>query len=128
MNDMQADELNEMLFEGMLETVLKAPALEKIDASTIREATAHHQNGERLLDILLRIGPYGDRFGEARGGLTLDKVMNSPHGIDLGPLQSGILPDMLRTEGAAYHCCIHCWRLTLCAWWTASVVQYPSLC
>ncbi|MDG2273348.1 MAG: molybdopterin-dependent oxidoreductase, partial [Halioglobus sp.] len=95
MNDMQADELNEMLFEGMLDTVLKAPALEKIDASTIRETTAHHQNGERLLDILLRIGPYGDRFGEARGGLTLDKVIASPHGIDLGPLQAGVLPDML---------------------------------
>ena len=99
MNDMQADELNEMLFEGMLETVLKSPALEKVDASAVRETTAQHKNGERLLDILLRIGPYGDRFGEARDGLTLDKVMASPHGIDLGPLQADVLPDMLRTKG-----------------------------
>ena len=99
MNGLQASELNEMLFEGMLETVLKAPALEHVDASAVREATAHHHNGERLLDILLRIGPYGDRFGEARDGLTLDKVMASPHGIDLGPLQAGVLPDMLRTKG-----------------------------
>jgi anaerobic selenocysteine-containing dehydrogenase len=42
---------------------------------------------ERLLDILLRGGPYD---------LTLDDLEASPHGIDLGPLRPR-LPDVLRT-------------------------------
>src|SRR5581483_5781391 len=50
---------------------------------------------ERLLDILLRTGPYGDGFG-AREGLTLAALESAPHGIDLGPLQPRI-PEVLRT-------------------------------
>jgi anaerobic selenocysteine-containing dehydrogenase len=52
---------------------------------------------ERILDFLLRTGPYGDRFGENPEGLTLDKLMEHPHGIDLGPLEPR-LPGLLTTE------------------------------
>ena len=41
---------------------------------------------ERIVDMLLRIGPYGDGFGRRPDGLTLAKVQAAPHGIDLGPL------------------------------------------
>ncbi len=41
---------------------------------------------ERVIDALLRMGPYGDRFRPWRDGLNLDKVRRAPHGIDLGPL------------------------------------------
>ena len=51
---------------------------------------------ERLLDFLLRTGPYGDAFGVAVDGLTLDVLIDHPHGVDLGPLQPRI-PEMLRT-------------------------------
>jgi len=51
---------------------------------------------ERLLDILLRCGPYGDGFGAGNGGLTLAALERAPHGIDLGPLEPR-LPDVLRT-------------------------------
>jgi anaerobic selenocysteine-containing dehydrogenase len=50
---------------------------------------------ERLLDAMVRTGPYGDDFG-AREGLTLDALEAAPHGIDLGPLQPR-LPEALRT-------------------------------
>jgi anaerobic selenocysteine-containing dehydrogenase len=43
---------------------------------------------ERLLDLMLRHGPYG---------LTLDDLVAAPHGVDLGPLQPR-LPAPLRTE------------------------------
>ena len=42
---------------------------------------------ERILDFMLRTGPYG---------LTLDELVAHPHGIDLGPLEPR-LPDVLRT-------------------------------
>ena len=41
---------------------------------------------ERMLDLLLRAGPYGDAFGDDPDGLTLARLEESPHGIDLGPL------------------------------------------
>jgi anaerobic selenocysteine-containing dehydrogenase len=51
---------------------------------------------ERILDLMLRVGAYGDAFGERPGGLTLDQLEENPHGIDLGPLRPR-LPDVLRT-------------------------------
>ena len=51
---------------------------------------------ERMLDLALRTGPYGDGFGKNPGGLTLQKVKDAPAGIDLGALQPRI-PEVLRT-------------------------------
>jgi anaerobic selenocysteine-containing dehydrogenase len=51
---------------------------------------------ERLLDLMLRTGPYGDGFGARPDGLTLDALIAHPHGIDLGPLEPR-LPEVLRT-------------------------------
>ena len=51
---------------------------------------------ERLLEILLRTGPYGDGFGARAEGLTLAALQAAPHGVDLGPLEPR-LPDALRT-------------------------------
>ena len=45
---------------------------------------------------MLRIGPYGDRFGADPDGLTLARLEAAPHGIDLGPLEPRI-PEVLRT-------------------------------
>jgi anaerobic selenocysteine-containing dehydrogenase len=42
---------------------------------------------DRIVDFLLRSGPYD---------LTLDRLLEHPHGIDLGPLEPR-LPDVLRT-------------------------------
>jgi anaerobic selenocysteine-containing dehydrogenase len=42
---------------------------------------------ERMLDFLLRVGPYE---------LTLDELEHNPHGVDLGPHRPR-LPEMLRT-------------------------------
>jgi len=43
-----------------------------------------------FLGLLLRIGPYGDRFLPWSDGLNLAKLRAAPHGIDLGPLRPGI--------------------------------------
>ncbi|MFJ8309254.1 MULTISPECIES: molybdopterin oxidoreductase family protein [unclassified Streptomyces] len=52
---------------------------------------------ERRLDLMLRLGPYGDGFGADPDGLTLERVLAHPHGIDLGPLEPR-LPQVLRTR------------------------------
>ncbi|MEX3649908.1 molybdopterin dinucleotide binding domain-containing protein, partial [Mycolicibacterium porcinum] len=51
---------------------------------------------ERRLDMMLRLGPYGDAFGAKPDGLTMERLKASPHGIDLGPLRPRI-PEILRT-------------------------------
>lgn len=51
----------------------------------------------RRLDMMLRLGPFGDAFGSRADGLTLARVTAAPHGIDLGPLTSRI-PEILRTH------------------------------
>ncbi|MEV6309839.1 molybdopterin-dependent oxidoreductase [Streptomyces sp. NPDC051840] len=43
---------------------------------------------ERRLDLMLRLGPYG---------LTLERLLAHPHGIDLGPLEPRV-PQVLRTR------------------------------
>jgi anaerobic selenocysteine-containing dehydrogenase len=52
---------------------------------------------ERMLDLGLRFGPYGARLNPFSNGLTLRKVQNAVHGIDLGPLKP-CLPGRLRTS------------------------------
>lgn len=42
---------------------------------------------DTFVDVLLRAGPYGDRFAPGRDGLTLAKVRAAVHGIDLGALE-----------------------------------------
>ncbi|MFB0615288.1 molybdopterin oxidoreductase family protein [Streptomyces sp. AGS-58] len=52
---------------------------------------------ERRLDMMLRLGPYGDGFGARPDGLNLARLLAHPHGIDLGPLRPR-LPQPLRTR------------------------------
>ncbi|MEX1655382.1 molybdopterin oxidoreductase family protein [Streptomyces pseudovenezuelae] len=52
---------------------------------------------ERRLDLMLRLGPYGDGFGVRPDGLSLTRLLAHPHGIDLGPLKSR-LPQPLKTR------------------------------
>ncbi len=70
--------------------------LEGRDADEILAEINAYSGPERLLELMLRAGPYGDRFGEDPEGLTMAKLEESPHGIDLGPLRPRI-PEMLRT-------------------------------
>src|SRR5690606_28255523 len=47
-------------------------------------AASPERGPERILDMAIRIGPYGDRYGEAPEGLTLDSFKEAPHGLLLG--------------------------------------------
>lgn len=52
---------------------------------------------ERLLDLGIRAGKWGDKFGLDRDGLTLQKMIDNPDGVDLGELSQERLSDVLKT-------------------------------
>jgi anaerobic selenocysteine-containing dehydrogenase len=66
------------------------------DADEIVALLGERTGPERIIDLMLRTGPYGEGFGANPDGLTLDVLLANPHGVDLGPLEPR-LPDVLRT-------------------------------
>ncbi len=49
-----------------------------------------------LVDLLLRTGPHGDRFGLRRGGLSLKRLRAERHGVMLPPARGGRLAEVVR--------------------------------
>ena len=90
--------LDAMVIQTLVQRELADPASRVAgrDAAELIEALEPRRGPERILDLMIRVGPYGDAFGEDPEGLTLDVLEQHPHGIDLGPLESR-LPDVLRT-------------------------------
>jgi anaerobic selenocysteine-containing dehydrogenase len=66
------------------------------DTAELIEALEPRRGPERVLDFMLRVGPYGDGFGAEPDGLTLDVLEQSPHGVDFGPHRERV-PEVLRT-------------------------------
>lgn len=64
--------------------------------AAVLAAVSRWRGPDRLIDLALRTGPYGDQFGAKPEGLTLEKVRATPEGIDLGPLAPRV-PEVLRT-------------------------------
>lgn len=54
----------------------------------------------RMMNLLLRIGPYGDRFGLRRGGLNARRLRENPHGIVLADhAPDGVLSKVVAHDG-----------------------------
>jgi anaerobic selenocysteine-containing dehydrogenase len=97
LHGMDIDSLNEMMLDGLIAQATASADQSALDPQAIRAKTSDYEDAERLLDILLRIGPYGDRFDEDSEGINLQKVMASPHGLWLADL-SPQLPGLLQTQ------------------------------
>jgi anaerobic selenocysteine-containing dehydrogenase len=54
---------------------------------------------QHTLDLLLRVGPHGDRFLPWSPGINLAKVKASPYGVDLGPAKPGFTHRLHHTDG-----------------------------
>jgi len=65
-------------------------------SAAVMQALSGRRGPERLVDLALRAGPFGDRFGLQPDGLNLQKVLAAPGGIDLGALAPRV-PEVLRT-------------------------------
>lgn len=93
--------LHASLLEKALERAAEATGS---PVAELRALVTGDHPAERLLDVALRTGAYGDRFGARPGGLSLDRLLASPHGVDLGPLQPR-LPEVLQTPSGTVELC-----------------------
>jgi anaerobic selenocysteine-containing dehydrogenase len=96
--DADLDALDDFVVSGMVQKAVtrEGSSVEGRDADEILKELAVRRGPERILDFMLRTGPYGDGFGTDPDGLTLAKLEAHPHGIDFGPLEPRV-PEVLRT-------------------------------
>ncbi|KAA0024629.1 molybdopterin oxidoreductase family protein [Antrihabitans cavernicola] len=66
------------------------------DVGDLRASLQGETGAELRLDMMLRLGPYGEWSGVDGADLSLQKLLDNPHGLDLGPLEPQ-LPDCLIT-------------------------------
>ncbi|MFJ3203402.1 molybdopterin-dependent oxidoreductase [Streptomyces sp. NPDC086989] len=108
------DAVDDMVIQGTLAKEAADPhsPLYGQDPERLAGLLTGESGPERRLDLMLRLGPYGDRFGAGSAsasaseagagagvgaGLSLERLLAHPHGIDLGPLRPR-LPGVLRTR------------------------------
>ncbi len=94
-----AEKFDEMVVAGAIATFIGRPGTpcEHVDPDDVRRKLVDVRGPERMLDLLLRAGPYGDRFEDDGEGLSLAKLRGKLHALDLGPLEPR-LPEILRTS------------------------------
>lgn len=80
--------LEEQALQGMIAQTLGADGelAARLSVAECFDAVAIHEGPARFIDLLIRTGPFGDRFGARPDGLTLSRLQEMPHGIDLGPM------------------------------------------
>ncbi|MFI7132947.1 molybdopterin-dependent oxidoreductase [Nonomuraea sp. NPDC050153] len=89
-------DLDEFVIGEMLRKATETPGsgIQGRDVAELRAELEGESGGERRLDLMLRLGPYGEWAG--KGDLSLRKLLDNPHGLDLGPLEPR-LGEVLRT-------------------------------
>jgi anaerobic selenocysteine-containing dehydrogenase len=96
-NGVDRGAVEELVLSSLLRsTVGPGTACPDVDEARAREILAKWSGPERVLDLMLRAGRYGDRFRDDGEGLCLDALVAAEHGIDLGALEPR-LPAMLAT-------------------------------
>ncbi|AYF76539.1 molybdopterin oxidoreductase family protein [Nocardia yunnanensis] len=86
----------------VVDEIVIAGTLHKAGMADRRGELRGTDTTEQRLDLMLRLGPFGEWASEPeagsdwRGKLNLQVLLDNPHGIDLGPLEPR-LPGVLRT-------------------------------
>ena len=97
-SDADPDALDDAVFAMMVGSAVadSDSPIHGRDPEEIVAATDGGRGPERMLDFLIRTGPYGEGYGRDPGGLSLSRLRQAPHGVDLGALEARF-PDDLRT-------------------------------
>ncbi|WP_179043361.1 molybdopterin-dependent oxidoreductase [Sphingobium lactosutens] len=90
-------ELERQAIVDMATAILSGdPELQSLSPAAVVDSLMDGQGPEKFADLLIRAGPFGDRFGARPEGLTLAQLKTYPHGVDFGPMVEQ-LPSFLRT-------------------------------
>jgi anaerobic selenocysteine-containing dehydrogenase len=94
----EIDTLDELVVASLVQKAVTRTGsnVEGRDPDELMKELSTRRGPERVLDLMLRTGPYGDGFGADPDGVSLDVLLANPHGVDFGPLEPR-LPDVLRT-------------------------------
>jgi anaerobic selenocysteine-containing dehydrogenase len=97
-NGVTLETVDDLVLNTLLERAVGSSGTSCPDVSVeeARSLLGDERGPERVVDLMLRAGPYGDRFDGARDGLSLAALRRAEHGLDLGPLSPRI-PDVLGT-------------------------------
>ena len=101
-NGANADAVDDLVFSHLLSSAVGSPESSCPDVSVeeARRQLGDRRGPERILDLMLRAGPYGDHFEPGQSGLSLEVLRDAEHGLDFGALEPR-LPGMLSTESGA---------------------------
>ncbi|MBV5245011.1 molybdopterin-dependent oxidoreductase [Mycolicibacterium sp. PAM1] len=96
--DVDVRAMDDLYSQGIIHTACQADdtPLSGRDPGEVFEAL-DGVGPERMTDLGIRVGPWGDDLGRRPGGLTLDEVRRHPDGLRLAELEGGRLPDVLTT-------------------------------
>nr|CRL75407.1 molydopterin dinucleotide-binding region [Mycolicibacterium malmesburyense] len=96
--DVDVAALDDLYVAGMIATMSGLPRnpLSSRDAQAVM-GVLQGRGPERLADLGIRVGPWGDQFGERPGGLTLAEVRRHPDGLRLAELEGGRLDEAVTT-------------------------------
>jgi anaerobic selenocysteine-containing dehydrogenase len=89
--------IDDLLVQTVLDRAAKSELLADRDPADLLAELVATNPADRIVEIMIRTGAYGDHFGAKPEGLTMAKLMENPHGIDLGPLQPRV-PEVLSTR------------------------------
>jgi anaerobic selenocysteine-containing dehydrogenase len=90
----------EQMVDLMMASAPRPPSREA--RSAVIEELQKESGAEQFYDLFIRTGAFGDAFGGHPDGLTLAKLRDMPHGIDLGPMRRRC-PEILATPDRAIH-------------------------
>lgn len=90
--------MDDLYVAGLVATACATPGT-PLSGRDPQEATAAliGSGPERLVDMGIRLGPWGDDLGRRPDGLTLAEVREHPNGLHLGDLDGGRLDDEVCT-------------------------------
>jgi anaerobic selenocysteine-containing dehydrogenase len=72
---------------------------DRLTVEQVVEAAGPEPGPQRVIDVLVRLGPHGDGCGLEPDGLSLARLREHEHGLDLGPLTPMLPAPVVHEDG-----------------------------